>query len=38
MTTFKEYKEERIKELARMISGEIINNEAMKFAKTLLNN
>ena len=31
-------KEDRIKELARMISGEIITNEAMKFAKTLLNN
>ncbi|WP_252207036.1 hypothetical protein, partial [Campylobacter vulpis] len=28
-------KEERIKELARMVSGEQISDEALQFAKTL---
>lgn len=29
-------KDERIKELARMVSGEVVNQEALSFAKTLL--
>ena len=31
-------KEERIKELARMVSGELVSEEALEFAKTLLKN